>query len=114
MTKPTQVLVWMAGFLVAVAVLAGILAPKLIANFYANPFFNAVILAVLLFGIAWNLRQVLQLSREVEWIETFKRSDPSRPLAPPKLLAPMARMLSGRERSKFSLSATSLRSTGSV
>ncbi|MFT3792655.1 MAG: flagellar motor protein MotA [Rudaea sp.] len=110
MTKPNQVLVWMAGFLVAVAMLAGALAPKLLANFQANPFFNGVILVVLLFGIAWNLRQVLQLSREVEWIETFKRSDPSRPLAPPKLLAPMARMLSGRERSKFSLSATSLRS----
>ena len=110
MTKPTQVLVWMAGFLVAVGALCGLLAPKLIANFQANPFFNAVILVVLLFGIAWNLRQVLQLSREVEWIETFKRSDPGRPLPPPNLLAPMARMLSGRERSKFSLSTTILRS----
>ena len=110
MTKPTHVLVWMGGFLVAVAALAGVLAPKLLANFQANPFFNGIILLVLLFGIAWNLRQVLQLAREVEWIETFKRSDPNRQLAPPKLLAPMARMLAGRERSKFSLSPTSLRS----
>jgi methyl-accepting chemotaxis protein len=56
------------------------------------------------------VRQVMQLSREVDWIETFKRSDPNRPLDPPKLLAPMARMFSGRERAKFSLSAASLRS----
>jgi methyl-accepting chemotaxis protein len=110
MTKPTQALVWMAGFLIAVGLLAGLLATRLLQNFQANPFFNAVILLVLVAGIFVNLRQVLILAREVEWIETFKRSDPNRPLPPPKLLAPMARMFSGRERSKFSLSAASLRS----
>jgi methyl-accepting chemotaxis protein len=110
MTKPTQVLVWMAGFLIAVVLLAALLATRLLQNFQANPFFNAVILLVLVAGIFVNLRQVLILAREVEWIETFKRSDPNRPLPPPKLLAPMARMFSGRERSKFSLSAASLRS----
>lgn len=110
MTKPTQVLIWMGGFLVAVGLLAAMLATKLIANFEANPFFNGVILAVLAFGVLVNLRQVLMLTREAEWIDTFKRSPPDRTLPAPKLLAPMARMLSGRERSKFSLSATSLRS----
>src|SRR6266404_1967580 len=110
MTKPTQALIWMAGFLIAVGLLAALLAPQLSQNFQANPFFNGVILAVLVFGIGVNLRQVLLLAREVQWIETFKRSDPSRPLPKPKLLAPMARMFGGRERAKFSLSTPSLRS----
>src|SRR5579863_10124740 len=110
MTKPTQALIWMAGFLVAIGLLAAVLATQLMQNFEANPFFNAVILGVLVFGILVNLRQVLILSREIDWIETFKRSDPSRPLPAPKLLAPMARMFSGRERAKFSLSTPSLRS----
>ncbi|HMM56504.1 MAG: flagellar motor protein MotA [Xanthomonadales bacterium PRO7] len=111
MTKPSQSLVWMLGFLAAVAVLAILLATKLIANFQANPFFNGVILAVLVFGIVVNFRQVLLLSREIEWIETFKRSPPDRPLpVKPRLLAPMARMFAGRERAKFSLSTQSLRS----
>jgi hypothetical protein len=111
MTKPSQTLVWMLGFLAAVAVLAVLLATKLIANFQANPFFNGVILAVLAFGIFVNFRQVLLLSREIEWIDAFKRSPPDRPLpVKPRLLAPMARMFAGRERAKFSLSTQSLRS----
>ena len=111
MTKPSQALLWMIGFLIAVGLLAALVATQLIQNFEANPFFNSVILSVLLFGIGVNLRQVLLLSREIEWIETFKRSDPQRPLPiKPKLLAPMARMFGGRERAKVSLSAPSLRS----
>jgi len=111
MTKPSQALVWMVGFLAGVAALAALLSVRLLQNFEANPFFNGVILAVLVFGVFVNLRQVLLLSREVEWIEAFKRSPPDRPQAvKPKLLVPMARMLAGRERGKFSLSTPSLRS----
>jgi len=111
MTKPSQALIWMLGFLAAVGALAALLATKLIANFQANPFFNGVILAVLGFGVLVNFRQVFMLAREVEWIELFKRSPPDRPMpAKPKLLAPMARMFAGRERAKFSLSTPSLRS----
>jgi hypothetical protein len=111
MTKPSNVFIWMFGFLVAVALLAVLMAGKLIQNFQANPFFNGVILAVLVAGIVVNIRQVFLLSRDVEWIELFKRSPPDRPLpTKPKLLAPMARMFAGRERGKFSLSTPSLRS----
>ncbi|MEO8803694.1 MAG: flagellar motor protein MotA [Rudaea sp.] len=110
MTKPSKALIWMGGFLVAVGLLAALLAKQLTHNFSANPFFNGVILLVLAFGIFVNLRQVLLLSREVQWIETFKRSDPSRPLPKPKLLGPVARMFAGRERSTVSLSTPSLRS----
>jgi hypothetical protein len=111
MTKPSQALIWMLGFVAAVAALGALLATKLLANFQANPFFNGVILAVLGFGVFVNFRQVFMLAREVEWIELFKRSPPDRPMPPkPKLLAPMARMFAGRERAKFSLSTPSLRS----
>ena len=111
MTKPSNVFIWMFGFLAAVALLAALLAGKLVQNFQANPFFNGVILAVLVAGIVVNVRQVFLLSRDVEWIELFKRSPPDRPLpTKPKLLAPMARMFAGRERGKFSLSTPSLRS----
>jgi hypothetical protein len=110
MTKPTQALIWMGGFVLAVIALAALLANQMLQNFQANPFFNTVILAVLVAGVFVNFRQVMILSREVDWIETYKRSDPSRPLPPPKLLAPMARMFSGRERAKFTLSTPSLRS----
>jgi hypothetical protein len=101
----------MIAFLVAVGVLAAVLAPRLAAVFAANPFFNGVILAVLVFGIAVNVRQVLLLARDVEWIEAFKRSPPDRPLPlQPKLLAPMARMFANRDRARVSLSTPSLRS----
>jgi biopolymer transport protein ExbB/TolQ len=111
MTKPSQSLIWMSGFLIAVAALAALVAGRMVQNFQANPFFNGVILAVLVSGIFWNMRQVLRLARDVEWIETFKRSPPDRPLAvQPKLLAPMARMLGTRDRKQFALSTPSLRS----
>lgn len=111
MTKPSQAFIWMLGFLAAVGVLAVLLAGHLTQNFQANPFFNGVILAVLVAGIVVNFRQVFLLSRDVDWIEAFKRSPPDRPLPfKPKLLAPMARMFAGRERAKVSLSTPSLRS----
>ena len=111
MTKPSQALIWMGGFLIAVGLLVSLVAARLIENFQANPFFNGVILAVLVFGVFVNVRQVLLLARDVEWIELFKRSPPDRPLPiRPKLLAPMARMIGTRERGGFSLSSASLRS----
>jgi hypothetical protein len=111
MTRPNRALVWMLGFLAAIAVLAILLAPKLAQNFAANPFFNTVILGVLAVGIFVNLRQVLLLNREVEWMDAFRRSDPDRPpTQKPRLLASMARLLAGRERGRAALSAPSLRS----
>lgn len=110
MSQPTRVLPWMIAFLVAVGVLAALLATRLADIFAANPFFNGVILAVLTTGIVVNLRQVLMLSREVAWIESFRRSNPGqRAPGKPHLLAPMARMLDGRERGRAALSAPSMR-----
>ncbi len=116
MTRPTVFLVRMAVFLVAAAGLAAVLSPVLIRAFENNPGLNSFILFVLALGIAWNLRQVLRLSPEVTWIETFQNARARlAALPPPKLLAPMARMFASREQlargeqTRFTLSTTSMR-----
>ncbi|QSA96425.1 MotA/TolQ/ExbB proton channel family protein [Methylococcus sp. EFPC2] len=110
MSRPTPVLLWMASFLACVAALGVLVQERLAEIFAANPFFNGVILTVLGAGILVNVRQVLVLSREVRWITSFRRSHPDRPITiRPRLLAPMARMLAGRERGRAALSAPSMR-----
>jgi len=110
MTRPNRSLVWIAGFLAAIAVLAGLIAPRLAQAFLANPFFNGIILLVLGAGIAVNLRQVLALNRDIDWIENYRRANPERlVVGQPRLLAPLARMLAGRERGKLALSPSTMR-----
>ncbi len=111
-TKPVHVTTWMGLFLALVAVLAAVLVPQLKHAFAANAAFNGVIVLVLAVGVAVNLRQVWRLQREVLWIEAFQqRADAERALSVrPVLLAPMARLLSSRERGKFHLSPASTRS----
>jgi hypothetical protein len=92
----------------------------------ANPLLNGLILGVLLTGIILNIRQVIMLKPELEWLESFqgqgadktvdehlelKDSPPFLSSAGPKLLSSMARMLSeSRNKSgKFSLSAQAMR-----
>ncbi len=117
MTRPGNYLLRMLVFLAAVVGVAGLVSPVLITAFRNNPGINSLILLVLLLGIAWNLRQVLRLSPEVTWVETFQSARPRlAALRPPKLLAPMANMLAargndGREgKGRFTLSATAMRS----
>jgi hypothetical protein len=117
MTKPTIFLVRMAVFLVAAAGVAALLSPVLIQAFRNNPELNSFILFVLVLGIAWNLRQVLRLTPEVTWIETFHTARARLASLPaPKLLAPMARMFASREEhgrgepGRFTLSTTAMRS----
>ena len=115
MTSPTVFLWRMLAFLAAVAVLVGLLAPELAAAFGANPLLNGVIAAVLALGIAWNIRQVLLLTSEAEWLEDF-RSPGRNPAkltsdrAAPRLLAPMASMFTQRRSERLQLSATAMRS----
>ena len=78
---------------------------------------NSLILLVLLIGIGWNLRQVLRLTPEVTWLETYQTARPRLATLPsPQLLAPMANMLAAREaqsrtdQARFTLSATAMRS----
>ena len=110
MTRPQRYLGRMIAFVVIVALIAGALAGELQGAFLANPVLNGVILAVLILGIAYILRQVLQLKPEVDWIETYRRNEPGLSVQKsPTLVAPMAAML-GERPEHFSLSAPSMRS----
>jgi hypothetical protein len=98
MTHPSSYLIRMLLFLVAVAVVAAFLSPVLITAFDNNPILNSLILFILVLGIAWNLNLVLRLRPEVTWLETYQTSRSRLAALPsPKLLAPMASMLSLRE-----------------
>jgi methyl-accepting chemotaxis protein len=116
-TRPKVYLIRMAVFLVAVLAVAAALSPVLMVVFGNNPILNSLILAVALIGIGWNLRQVLRLSAEVTWAETYQTARPHLTSLPaPQLLAPMANMLAAREeqsrtdQARFTLSATAMRS----
>ncbi len=106
MTKPTQALIWMAGFLAAVGLLAGLLATRLLQNFQANPFFNARHSRWSWRSVCWSTCARCCCSR-AKWNGSRPSSAPilRAHCRQPKLLAPMARMFGGRERAKFSLSA---------
>jgi len=115
MTRPTPYLIRMLVFLVLVLGVTALLAHELIAAFIANPLLNSVILAVLLGGVAWNIRQVVRLGPEVAWLETFQRNRAGlAALKTPPLLAPMASMLAARAprggaQERFTLSAPAMR-----
>lgn len=110
MTRPKRFLTRMLLFLVIVGAVVAVLSGAIVRAFMTNPVLNGLILGVLLLGIAYVFRQVLQLRPEVEWIETLRRSEPGLSVQrQPILLAPMAGMLRER-KGKISLSAVALRS----
>ena len=117
MTKPTSFLIRMLVFLVVVLIIAGLLSSALVTAFASNPLLNTLILLVLLAGIAWTITQVIRLTPEVQWVETFQTSRAKLAgLPPPRLLAPMASMLASRQgrgrdgMDRFTLSAPAMRS----
>jgi hypothetical protein len=115
MNRSGRFLIRMAVFVVLVAALAAALFRPLSIAFMGNPGINGVILGILICGIVYIFRQVLMLTPEIGWIEDFRERlanrDLTAPSGPaPRLLAPMARMLSMRQGGgRVSLSATSLR-----
>ena len=110
MTRPAVFLLRMLVFLAAVLLLVALLHAQLFEAFASNPLLNGVILCVMVLGIAWNIRQVLMLRQEVDWLEAFQRPRDGAPAqASPRLLAPMASMFASRRSEKFSLSAPAMR-----
>ena len=114
MNRSSRFLIRMAIFVVLVAALAAALFRPLSTAFMGNPGINGVILGILICGIVYIFRQVLMLNPEIAWIEDFRERlanrDLTAPSGPaPRLLGPMARMLSMRQGGRVSLSATSLR-----
>jgi len=110
-TDPRQFLVRITLFLGIVA--AGVLALSgaLVAAFMASPALNGMIVAALLIGIIFIVRQLLLLRPEVAWVEEFRAGRPTHAIQrQPRLLAPIATMLGERRDLTVSLSATSMRS----
>lgn len=129
MTDTTRFLTRMILFLVAGGVAGAFLYGTLIDAFLANPLLNGLILGVLLIGIFLNLRQVIMLKPETQWLVSFQeraresteggeqgqggeRSEAAMVSGNgPRLLSPMARMLSESRSGggKFTLSAQAMR-----
>ncbi len=117
MTRPVVYLLRMVLFLILIGALGAYLYPALQPIFKNNPELNGLILAVLGFGVIWNLMQVLRLSGEVTWLDTYQNNRAKiSTIRSPRLLAPMASMLAGREgqhageHRRLTLSATAMRS----
>ena len=117
MTKPTSYLIRMVLFLVVVLIIAGLLSSALVTAFVSNPLLNTLIMIVLLTGIGWTITQVMRLTPEVQWLETYQTDRVKLAgLPPPRLLAPMASMLASRQgrtrdgQERFTLSAPAMRS----
>src|SRR5436309_8740656 len=112
MSQSRRFLIRMVLFLVLVAGLAALLGRSLVNAFLGNPAVNGVILGLLIAGIIYIFRQVLLLDPEIEWIESFRNHQAGGDWAgrelPPRLLAPMARMLGAQQGRRVSLSASSL------
>lgn len=120
MTRPAVFLIRMIVFLGCVGAACFFVFEPLRHAFLANATLNGLILGVLLLGIFYNFRQVALLYPEVSWLERFRDTLAETEAGlqirlpeshdDPKLLAPMATMLSDRRGSRFSLSALSMRS----
>jgi hypothetical protein len=111
-TRPRRYLLRMAIFVLAVAAGAALIGRPLAQYFMGNPAVNGVILGILVAGIVYIFRQVLQLDPEVAWIERFRRSPdaPSFNTSTPRLVAPLATMLAARRGGgRVRLSATTMR-----
>ncbi|HLN08173.1 MAG TPA: flagellar motor protein MotA [Xanthobacteraceae bacterium] len=109
LSSPRIFLVRMLVFLILCALLVVVLYRQILAAFQANPFLNALIIAVLLVGILLAFRQVIRLFPEVAWVNGFRLADPGIAVArPPVLLAPMASIL-GDRIGRMAISAQTMR-----
>lgn len=109
MTRPQRFLTRMIVFLVAIAALTLGLSPTLAGAYLASPALNTLILAVMVLGIAYVFRQVLQLRNEVVWLEAWQAGRADQLTWEPLLLGPMARMI-GERRGRLTMSALAMRS----
>jgi hypothetical protein len=101
MTNPQRFINRAIVFLVLVGIVLAVLWEILAGAFVYNPWLNGLILAVLLLGIAYNIRRMLRIKPEVRWIEAYRTAAPGfAMLEPPRLLAPIAQALGERERQR--------------
>ena len=89
LSSPRIFLVRMLVFLILCALVVVVLYKQIWAAFLANPGLNALIIGVLVIGIALAFRQVIRLFPEVNWVNGFRLADPGLAVErPPVLLAP--------------------------
>ena len=97
-TQPIRQIVSM---LLACALLAAglwLISAEVLAIIHTNPWLNGFIIGVFALGIVTCFWQVLILIQSVRWIENFANdADGSEGVRPPRLLAPLAALLRGRE-----------------
>ena len=116
MNRPQRYLTRMAIFLMLVAIAVAALYGQLRIAFLANAILNGLILGVLLLGIVYSFRQVLSLRPEIAWMGRLREESKERLVypeslaaeRPPRLLGPMATMLSER-KGRLTLSTMSMR-----
>jgi hypothetical protein len=97
LSSPRIFLVRMLVFLILCSLVLVVLYRQIWTAFLANPGLNALIIGVLLIGIALAFRQVIRLFPEVNWVNGFRLADPGLAVErPPVLLAPMAALLGDR------------------
>src|SRR5712675_3447827 len=97
LSSPRIFLIRMVVFLILCSLIVVVLNKQMLVAFMANPGLNALIIGVLLIGIALAFRQVIRLFPEVNWVNSFRLADPGLALErPPVLLAPMASILGDR------------------
>jgi MotA/TolQ/ExbB proton channel family protein len=97
LSSPRIFLVRMVVLLTLCALLVIVLYKQIWVAFLANPGLNALIIAMLLVGIALAFRQVIRLFPEIDWVNGFRLADPGLAVErPPVLLAPMAVLLRDR------------------
>lgn len=106
--KPGDKILNMLLFLTLVGTGAWYLSPYgpnandlLISSFMANPPLNGLIIAVLFFGVIFNLRQAGIVAPAVRWVDAFRESvDPGRTRLPrpPSIIRAMAQLLLEADR----------------
>src|SRR5215471_16032620 len=109
LSSPRIFLVRIVVFLTLCALVVVVLNKQIAVAFMANPGLNALIIGVLIIGIALAFRQVIRLYPEINWVNSFRLADPGLALErPPVLLAPMAALL-GDRMGRMAISAQIMR-----
>jgi hypothetical protein len=108
MIYPIRVLALMALTLLVIAAGATLAYKPLVPAFESNVVLNAAIIGMLVVGILIQLVQAAALIPATRWIDRTRRGFATKKL--PRVIAPVAAVLAGREREGFTLSMLAVRS----
>ncbi len=109
-SQPVRQIVLMLIVLGLTAAVGVLIYPTVRQIFLASPYLKIFILFVFVIGVLACFWQVVALIKAVSWIEGFALDRPGHEFTtPPRLLAPLAALLSGRQ-ARRSLTSTSTRS----